>query len=44
MMKRKYGMQAGNIIGTGTYKPDYEKPDENGQTRMATPFWGLAAS
>jgi CO/xanthine dehydrogenase Mo-binding subunit len=44
MMKRKYGMQAGNIIGTGTYKPDYEKPNENGQTRMATPFWGLAAS
>ncbi len=44
MMKRKYGMQAGNIIGTGAYKPDYEKPDENGQTRIATPFWGLAAS
>ena len=23
----KYGMQAGNIIGTGTYKPDYITPD-----------------
>jgi CO/xanthine dehydrogenase Mo-binding subunit len=23
LFKKKYGMQAGNIIGTGTYKPDY---------------------
>ena len=23
LFKKKYGMQAGNIIGTGAYKPDY---------------------
>ena len=45
MFKRRYGMQAGNIIGTGSYIPDYEKPDvETGQSTKATPFWGVAAS
>ena len=35
MLKRRYGMQAGNIIGTGSFIPDYEKPDlETGQTRI----------
>ena len=23
LFKKKYGMQAGNIVGTGIYKPDY---------------------
>jgi CO/xanthine dehydrogenase Mo-binding subunit len=45
MFKRRYGMQAGNIIGTGSFIPDYEKPDvETGQSTKATPFWGVAAS
>jgi len=44
MMKQKYGMQAGNIIGTGTYLADYEKPDAQGQTTKGTPFWGVGAA
>ncbi len=45
LLRLKYGMQAGNIIGTGTFIPDYEKPDpETGQSRKATPFWGVAAA
>ena len=45
MLRRRYGMQAGNIIGTGSFIPDYEKPDsETGASRKATPFWGVAAS
>jgi len=45
LFRRRYGMQAGNIIGTGSFIPDYEKPDsETGQSRKATPFWGVAAS
>jgi CO/xanthine dehydrogenase Mo-binding subunit len=45
LLRKKYGMQAGNIIGTGSFIPDYEKPDsETGQSRMATPFWGVGAS
>jgi CO/xanthine dehydrogenase Mo-binding subunit len=42
---KKYGMRAGNIVGTGTYKPDYVPPDAaTGQTSNATPFWMTAGS
>jgi CO/xanthine dehydrogenase Mo-binding subunit len=41
---KKYGMQAGNIVGTGTYKPDYIPPDASGLTTNATPFWMVAGS
>ena len=44
MFRRKYGMQAGNIIGTASFIPDYEKPDKNGQSSKATPFWGVGAA
>lgn len=45
LLRRKYGMQAGNIIGTGAFIPDYEKPNpETGQSRKATPFWGVGAA
>jgi CO/xanthine dehydrogenase Mo-binding subunit len=40
LFRKKYGMQAGNIVGTGTYKPDYVPPDPvTGLTPNATPFW-----
>jgi len=39
LFRRRYGMQAGNIVGTGTYIPSYKSPDKNGQTDNATPFW-----
>ena len=36
-------MQAGNIIGTGVFKPDYVSPDPNdGQSPKVTPFWLIA--
>jgi len=45
LIRKKYGMQAGNIVGTGTYKPDYVPPDpQTGQTANATPFWMAAGS
>lgn len=45
MLRRKYGMQAGNIIGVGSFIPDYEKPDaQTGQSTKATPFWGVGAT
>ncbi len=45
LFKKKYGMQAGNIVGTGIYKPDYVPPDANsGLTSNATPFWMCAAA
>jgi len=40
LFQRKYKMQAGNIIGTGSYIPSYVPPDHaTGQTPNATPFW-----
>ncbi len=44
LFRKKYGMQAGNIVGTGAYKPDYIPPDADGLTTNATPFWMAAGS
>jgi len=42
---KKYGMRAGNIVGTGTYKPDYTPPDpQTGLTPNVTPFWMVAGT
>jgi CO/xanthine dehydrogenase Mo-binding subunit len=40
LFRKKFGMQAGNIIGTGSYIPTYSPPDHaTGLTADATPFW-----
>jgi CO/xanthine dehydrogenase Mo-binding subunit len=44
IFKKKYGMQAGNVVGTGSYIPSYKSPDVNGLTDNATPFWMVGAS
>jgi len=45
LFRKKYGMQAGNIVGTGSYKPDYTPPDPaTGQTTNVTPFWMSSAA
>jgi len=45
LFKKKYGMQAGNIIGTGTYKPDYTPPQPGtGLTPNVAPFWMVAGA
>jgi CO/xanthine dehydrogenase Mo-binding subunit len=44
LFRKKYGMQAGNIVGTGTYNPDYIPPGPDGLTTNATPFWMVAGS
>lgn len=45
MFRARYGMQAGTIVGTGSFIPDHAKPDpETGQSAKATPFWGVGAS
>ncbi|MCO5073168.1 MAG: xanthine dehydrogenase family protein molybdopterin-binding subunit [Rhizobiaceae bacterium] len=42
---KKYGMQAGNVIGVGTYIPPYKSPDKKtGQSDNATPFWMIGAT
>lgn len=44
IFKKKYGMQAGNIVGVGSFIPPYTPPDANGQTTDATPFWMIGAT
>jgi CO/xanthine dehydrogenase Mo-binding subunit len=45
LFQKKYKMQAGNIIGTGSFIPAYAPPDhDTGQTPNATPFWMVGAT
>ena len=44
LFRKKYGMQAGTIVGTGSYVPDYKPPDGDGMTTNATPFWMVAGA
>ena len=45
VMVARFTMQAGNIIGVGSFVPPYEKPDqETGQSRQITPFWMLGGA
>jgi CO/xanthine dehydrogenase Mo-binding subunit len=40
LLRRKYGMQAGNIVGIGSFIPGYKSPDhETGQSENITPNW-----
>ncbi|HUB95655.1 MAG TPA: xanthine dehydrogenase family protein molybdopterin-binding subunit [Stellaceae bacterium] len=40
LFRRKYGMQAGNIVGFGTCIGDYVPPDhDTGQSPKVTPYW-----
>jgi CO/xanthine dehydrogenase Mo-binding subunit len=44
IFKKKYGMQAGNVIGTANFTPSYKPPDENGLSDNATPFWMIGGT
>jgi CO/xanthine dehydrogenase Mo-binding subunit len=45
LFRKKYGMQAGNIVGTGSYRPDYVPPDhDTGLSPNVTPFWMVAGA
>jgi CO/xanthine dehydrogenase Mo-binding subunit len=40
VFKKRYGMQAGNVIGTASYVPTYKSPDpQTGLSDNVTPFW-----
>jgi len=45
LFQKRYGMQAGNVIGSGIYKPDYVPPAKGtGQSPNVTPFWMVSAT
>jgi CO/xanthine dehydrogenase Mo-binding subunit len=40
IFKKRYGMQAGNVIGAASYMPAYKSPDaQTGLSDKVTPFW-----
>jgi len=45
VFRKKYGMQAGNIVGTGSFIPTYAPTDHNtGLSENVTPFWMVGAT
>jgi CO/xanthine dehydrogenase Mo-binding subunit len=45
IFRKKYGMQAGNIVGIGSFIPPYTPPEPGtGLTQDATPFWMIGAT
>ena len=45
LFQKRYGMQAGNVIGSGVYKPDYVPPAPGtGQSPNVTPFWMVSGA
>jgi CO/xanthine dehydrogenase Mo-binding subunit len=45
LFRKKYGMQAGNIVGVGSYIPTYQSPDhDTGLSADVTPFWMVGAA
>jgi CO/xanthine dehydrogenase Mo-binding subunit len=45
LFRKRFGMQAGNIIGSGAFKPEYQSPSrDTGQSPNVTPFWLLSAA
>jgi CO/xanthine dehydrogenase Mo-binding subunit len=45
LFKKRYGMQAGNVFGFGSYIPSYSSPDPaSGLSANVTPFWMIGGS
>jgi CO/xanthine dehydrogenase Mo-binding subunit len=45
IFKKRYGMQAGNVIGSANYVPTYKSPDaQTGLSDNVTPFWMIGGA
>ncbi len=45
IFKKRYGMQAGNVIGAASFVPNYNSPDaQTGQSDNVTPFWMIGGA
>jgi CO/xanthine dehydrogenase Mo-binding subunit len=45
IFRKRYGMQAGNVVGAGSFVPSYTPPDHaSGQSDNATPYWMVGAA
>ncbi|WP_054076053.1 xanthine dehydrogenase family protein molybdopterin-binding subunit [Comamonas testosteroni] len=39
LLKKKFGMQAGTVVGTASFIPSYQSPDAEGRSPDITPNW-----
>ena len=45
IFQKRYGMQAGNVIGSGSYMPSYKSPDpKSGLSPDVMPFWMIGGT
>jgi CO/xanthine dehydrogenase Mo-binding subunit len=44
IFRKRYGMQAGTVVGAGTYIPSYTPPNAAGASTDVTPFWMVGAA
>src|SRR3984893_8392275 len=45
VFKKRYGMQAGNVIGSASFVPTYKSPDaQTGLSDNVTPFWMIGCA
>jgi len=45
IFKKRYGMQAGNVIGSASFVPSYKSPDaQTGLSDNVTPFWMIGGA
>jgi len=45
VFRARYGMQAGNVVGIGTFIPSYQSPDKKtGHSENVTPFWMIGGA
>ncbi len=45
IFKKRYGMQAGNVIGAASFVPSYKSPDpQTGLSEDVTPFWMIGGA
>jgi CO/xanthine dehydrogenase Mo-binding subunit len=45
LFRKKYGMQAGNVVGMGSFIPSYTPTDhDTGQSMNVTPYWMIGAT
>jgi CO/xanthine dehydrogenase Mo-binding subunit len=44
LLRKKYGMPAGTLVGTGTFMPPYQSPDAQGRSPDITPNWMIGGT
>ncbi len=44
LLRKRFGMSAGTVVGTGSFMPPYQSPDANGRSPQITPNWMIGGT